>query len=249
MSPNKPTVTPLSDKSSVDEIRERFDKDVERFSNLETGQTAAMDAAYCLALIAETASRVTPHPTSILDIGCGAGNYTLKLLQHAPAISSITLNDLSAPMLARASERIAAVSKASITSKQADIRELALKDASYDIILAAAVLHHLREDHEWQSVFSKLYRALKPGGSLWIFDLVESDTREIRAIMRKYYGDYLRAFKDEAYRDFVFAYNEREDSPRSLSYQCALLSASGFNTVEVLHKNACFAAFGGIKAR
>jgi len=35
-------------KSTIEEIRERFDKDVERFSNLETGQQATMDAPLVL---------------------------------------------------------------------------------------------------------------------------------------------------------------------------------------------------------
>src|SRR5687768_11443821 len=33
-------------KSTVDEIRRRFDADVERFSNLETGQSATLDAPW-----------------------------------------------------------------------------------------------------------------------------------------------------------------------------------------------------------
>ena len=36
--------TPFDKKSSVREIKERFDADVERFSNLETGQQAVIDA-------------------------------------------------------------------------------------------------------------------------------------------------------------------------------------------------------------
>ena len=44
-------------KSTVDEIRERFD--VERFSNLETGQSATIDAPLSLTLIADAASCVT----------------------------------------------------------------------------------------------------------------------------------------------------------------------------------------------
>jgi hypothetical protein len=71
-------------KSTVDQIRERFDGDVERFSNLETGQSATIDAPLSLALIAEAASRVNPHATSLLDVGCGAGNYTLKVLERLP---------------------------------------------------------------------------------------------------------------------------------------------------------------------
>ena len=39
-------------KSSVAEIRARFDNDVERFANLETGQSATVDAPLVLELIA-----------------------------------------------------------------------------------------------------------------------------------------------------------------------------------------------------
>jgi tRNA (cmo5U34)-methyltransferase len=47
--------TPLNKKSTIDEIRERFDKDVERFSNLETGQSATMDAPLAMELITQAA--------------------------------------------------------------------------------------------------------------------------------------------------------------------------------------------------
>jgi hypothetical protein len=35
---------PLAEKSTLDEIRARFDNDAERLSRLETGQQAAIDA-------------------------------------------------------------------------------------------------------------------------------------------------------------------------------------------------------------
>src|SRR5262249_35436439 len=71
-------------KSTVDEIRQRFDEDVERFSNLETGQSATVDAPLAMALVAQAAALSTPHASHILDVGCGAGNYTLKLLEQIP---------------------------------------------------------------------------------------------------------------------------------------------------------------------
>ncbi|HMD55663.1 MAG TPA: hypothetical protein VKJ65_14040, partial [Phycisphaerae bacterium] len=48
-----------------------------------------------------------------------------------------------------------------------------------------------------------------------------------------------------AYRDDVFAYVEKEDSPRSLLWQIDLMRQVGFVDIEVLHKNTFFAAFGG----
>ena len=50
-------------------------------------------------------------------------------------------------------------------------------------------------------------------------------------------------------RDHVFGHIEQEDTPRSLTYQLELLERVGFTPVDVLHKNACFAAFGGVKQR
>src|SRR5213079_3180049 len=92
-------------KSTVDEIRQRFDADVERFSNLATGQSATVDAPLAMALVAEAAAETSPHGRHVLDVGCGAGNYTLKLLERLPNLD-VTLVDLSKPMLDRASERV-----------------------------------------------------------------------------------------------------------------------------------------------
>ncbi|MBV9868561.1 MAG: class I SAM-dependent methyltransferase [Abitibacteriaceae bacterium] len=233
-------------KSTVAQIRERFDNDVERFSNLETGQSATIDAPLSLSLITQAAATITPQATAVLDVGCGAGNYTLKLLELLPNLD-VTLIDLSRPMLDRAVERIRAVSTGKIEALQGDVRELDLGEGRFDVILAAAVLHHLREDAEWHAVFSKFYAALKPGGSFWIADLVQHSTPAVEALMWRRYGEYLTGLRDEAYRDHVFNYIEQEDTQRPLLYQIDLLRAVGFSNVEILHKNSSFAAFGGIK--
>jgi tRNA (cmo5U34)-methyltransferase len=233
-------------KSSVDEIRRRFDADVERFSNLETGQSSTIDAPLALDLIVRAAAATTPSATHLLDVGAGAGNYTLKMLEALPGLD-VTLVDLSRPMLDRAQERLRQSSARGVTTLQGDVRELALGEARFDLITAAAVLHHLRTDEEWTAVFASFHRALKPGGSLWIFDLVEHSIPSVQAIMWHRYGEYLTELRDEAYREHVFAYVEREDSPRPLMYQLDLLRRVGFADVDVLHKNGCFAAFGAVK--
>jgi tRNA (cmo5U34)-methyltransferase len=234
-------------KSTVNEIRQRFDADVERFSNLETGQSATVDAPLALALIAQAAAATTPHARHVLDVGCGAGNYTLKLLEHLPNLD-VTLIDLSQPMLKRATERIKQTTTGRIKTIQGDIRVVELSEGAFDIVLAAAVLHHLRTDSEWRDVFTAFHRALRPGGSIWIFDLVESSIATVQQLMWRQYGEYLTRLKDESYRDHVFAYVEREDTPRPLLFQLDLLRQVGFAQVEVLHKNVCFAAFGAVKA-
>jgi tRNA (cmo5U34)-methyltransferase len=233
-------------KSTPQQIRERFDKDVDRFSYLETGQSATVDAPLVLDLITRAAAATNPQAQYALDVGCGAGNYTLKLLEHLPNLD-MTLLDLSQPMLTRAKERVSKATPGNIRLLQGDIREVVFEPQSQDIILAAAVLHHLRDETEWEAVFAKFYEVLRPGGSLWISDLVNHALLPVHELMWKRYGDYLTQLKGEAYRDQVFAYIEQEDSPRPLLFQIDQLRAAGFRDVEILHKNSCFAAIGAKK--
>jgi len=237
---------PCQTKSSVKEIRERFDSDVERFSNLETGQQTTIDAPLCLELITEAAYHVNPGAKSVLDIGCGAGNYTIKLLSKIPDLDCFLI-DLSAPMLSKAKERIAVSTMGTVTTVQGDIRELNLEKESFDIIMAGAVFHHLRTEDEWYSVFRKVFEALKPGGSVWISDLVIHESENINKMFWSRYGNYLKELGGDDYRDKVLTYVEKEDSPRSVNFQLKMLEKAGFSRTEILHKNSCFAAFGAIK--
>jgi tRNA (cmo5U34)-methyltransferase len=236
---------PLEQKSTNEEIRCRFDADVERFSNLETGQSATIDAPLVLELIATSAAAATPKAERLLDVGCGAGNYTLKLLARMK-LSSITLVDLSQKMLDRAVERVSAGHDVAIDTIRGDIRQIELPSNHYDLITAAAVLHHLRTDDQWRCVFAKFHACLRPGGSLWISDLVDHATA-LAPLMWARYGNYLASFKGPEYREQVLDYVAKEDSPRPLVFQLELLREVGFGTIEVLHKNSVFAAFGAIK--
>ena len=233
-------------KSSVKDIRTRFDNDVERFSSLETGQRSFVDAEKILNRTTRAAAATMPSATHLLDVGCGAGNYTLKFLEYGPGVH-IDLVDLSQPMLDRAVERVEAATSGAVRPTQADIRECDLEPERYDVILAAAVLHHLRTDAEWETVAAKFYEALCPGGALWVADLVDHGTPSVDNVMWNEYGMYLEALDGAAYREEVFGYIEKEDTPRPLLEQISFFRRAGFRTAEILHKNTTFAAFGVMK--
>jgi len=235
-----------SKKATNQEIRERFDKDTDRFSNLETGQKTTIDAPITMDLCTEAAKYTNPQATQLLDIGCGAGNYTLKMLSKIPNLNC-TLNDLSWPMLERAKERVTPQTKGMVTLIQEDMRNLSFPDNHFDIILAAATLHHLRDDDDWEAMFTKICKWLKPGGSFWISDLITHDAQPIANLFEDQYMHYLETLGGPEYRQKVLDYVHYEDTPRSLNYQLALLEKVGFTSIDILHKNSSFAAFGGIK--
>ncbi len=236
----------LEQKSTVSEIEKRFDKDVDRFSDLETGQTATIDAPLAMELITEAAVAASSPIRRILDIGCGAGNNSMKLLQYESTLECDLL-DLSKNMLDRAYERVTLINRGTTRVFQGDFRSIELQEDYYDVILAGAVLHHLRDDADWKDMFSKFYRLLVKGGSIWITDLVSHESDQVQEMMKARYGEYLVGLGGEEYRKLVFEYIEKEDSPRAVMYQLELLREVGFSQVELLHKNSCFAAFGAIK--
>lgn len=238
--------TPLDKKSTVTEIRERFDADVERFSNLETGQQAVMDAPLVLELISELAVKFRPDAENLLDIGCGAGNNTIAILRRKGVINC-DLVDLSLPMLERARERLSEENAGDVRIYHSDFRNVELPHAHYDIVVAAAVLHHLRDDADWENAFQKIYGLLKPGGVFFVSDIVFHENEKVHEEMYKRYGEYLKRIGDPGYDRKIFDNIDKEDTPRSLSYQIDLLRKTGFGYADVLHKNSCFAAFVGIK--
>src|SRR5882724_10718507 len=172
----------LHEKSSVEQIRQRFDADVERFSKLETGQQAAMDAPLILDVVARSAAcHVVPQGT-LLDLGCGAGNFTLRVLDQVSPLNCV-LVDLSRPMLERAELRVKAVTSGRVQTIQSDIRLLSFGTAAFDIILAGQVLHHLREDAQWVEMFARFYQWLRPAGTLFVADFIAYDDPGIQTLM------------------------------------------------------------------
>jgi tRNA (cmo5U34)-methyltransferase len=233
-------------KSSPEAIQKNFDQQVDRFSNLETGQTTAIDSPLCMELVARSAALHNPEAKRVMDLGCGGGNYAVKVTSLLPDVDC-TLIDLSANMLSVAEERVAANISGKVTAIQGDYRDIALGENCYDVITAGTTLHHLREDQEWESVFTKVFKALKPGGTFWINDIVISETDEINQLML---GGWLSILRKQVSPEEVDMYMERyesEDTPRTLSYQLDLLKQVGFSKTIVLHKHFNFAAFGARK--
>jgi tRNA (cmo5U34)-methyltransferase len=184
--------TPFAQKSTTEEIRTRFDNEVERFSNLETGQQATIDAPLVLELVAQASRGHLRAQDTILDLGCGAGNFTLRVLQETKGLHC-HLADLSGRMLERAETRVRAGGAATVTAHQADLRALAFGAGTFDAILAGAVLHHLRDEADWAAAFARFHTWLKPGGRLYVADLVTFDIAGVQEIMWRRYGDFLAA--------------------------------------------------------
>lgn len=233
-------------KSSVDEIRARFDADVERFSDPKGGQASTMDAALALDMIVGTIRLLHEDAGSLLDIGCGAGNFSVRILEAVPRLRCAIL-DLSRPMLDRAASRIARAGGTVTRRIQGDVRDEELGNREHDIAVAAAVLHHLRSREEWRAVIGKIYSSLKDGGSFWLWDLVRHECPAVQEIQTRRHAVFLVEAGGEDYSKTMFDNIEREDSPETATFIMEELKRSGFEAVDIVHKNSCFAAIMAVK--
>lgn len=110
---------------------------------------------------------VQGQPQRILDLGCGTGSTTLLLKQAFPTAEVIGL-DLSPYMLAIAEQK-AVVEGLSVTWMQGDAAQVALAEASFDLV-SASLLFHETPPSVARTVLTEGYRILKPGGEIAILD-------------------------------------------------------------------------------
>lgn len=113
---------------------------------------------------------------TILDAGCGTGNYTCSMLAD---FDHIYAGDFNAGMLGEAKRRVAQHADATATVEFAKLNicdMTDLEDASFDCSINCQVVHHLPKASPGggadfaalQEACREWYRVLKPGGRLVI---------------------------------------------------------------------------------
>jgi ubiquinone/menaquinone biosynthesis C-methylase UbiE len=96
-----------------------------------------------------------------LEIGAGTGYFTLNLLR-AGLVGEATCSDISPGML-RTLEVNARRLAVEVRTQPADAEHLPFADASFDLVLGHAVLHHIPDLPRAMSEFA---RVLAPGGTV-----------------------------------------------------------------------------------
>ncbi|MDR2018353.1 MAG: class I SAM-dependent methyltransferase [Syntrophobacterales bacterium] len=102
-------------------------------------------------------SRMLPHNTSILDVGCGEGIALEKLVRMYPDRQVIGV-DLEL-------ENIKICRKFGLTAVYSDVNSLALPSSRFDFCIMIDILEHLKTPSE---AVHEVYRVLRPGGRLVI---------------------------------------------------------------------------------
>src|SRR4051794_39048332 len=96
-----------------------------------------------------------------LEVGAGTGYFSLNLLR-AGTVREAVCTDISPGML-RALEANAARLGLEVETAACDAEDLPFDDASFDLVLGHAVLHHLPD---LDRAFAEFRRVLRPGGAV-----------------------------------------------------------------------------------
>ncbi len=120
----------------------------------------------CLETVGKPLSELT-----VLDAGCGTGNYSKVLLERVGRIEAVELNP---GMIEQAQTKMATeVEAGRIRFQQGSSVSLPLESQSVDAVVINQVIHHLDDEgasgyprHE--QVFKEFARVVKPGGMLLI---------------------------------------------------------------------------------
>jgi len=105
---------------------------------------------------------LAPQPEEhVLDIGCGCGHTSLSLAQRVGAKGSVTGIDISAPMLAVASQL--AAEHSSIQFVEADAQTHAFEPERYDVVFSRFGVMFFEDP---VAAFANIRSALNPSGRL-----------------------------------------------------------------------------------
>jgi ubiquinone/menaquinone biosynthesis C-methylase UbiE len=96
-----------------------------------------------------------------LEIGAGTGYFSLNLLQ-AGVVKHATCTDISPGMLRTLASNAQRLGL-DVRTARADAESLPFADASFDLVLGHAVLHHLPD---LTKAFAEFHRVLAPGGCI-----------------------------------------------------------------------------------
>lgn len=128
-----------------------------------------------------------PARGSILDLGTGTAQIPIEFCRQSPS-GSIVAIDLAEEMLAIARQNVAAAGfDDRIRLERVNARGLPYTDGAFDAVISNSIIHHIPEP---ASAFAEMVRVCKPGGRLFIRDLIRPANFEtLQQLVKLYAAD------------------------------------------------------------
>ncbi|WP_313949455.1 methyltransferase domain-containing protein [Frankia sp. AvcI1] len=107
----------------------------------------------------------------ILDVACGGGHVAAAA---APRVRQVVGVDLTPTMLGLAADRVRTAGLTNVLLQRGHATALPFLDASFDLVVCRAALHHFAEPG---AAIAEMARVCRPGGRVAVADMVPPDAR------------------------------------------------------------------------
>ena len=185
----------------------------------------------------------TFSPNNILDLGCGNGNVTSRLLQLFPE-SNFTLLDASQEMINLCKKQFKDYNVEYVESYFKDYK---FKDNHFDLITAGFSLHHC-DSEEKKILFRSINRSLKKGGIFSCSDLmINKNKPEHLVLLKKWKSFVYESFPDGEKWEWLMEHYDAFDNPDDYNDQIKWLNEAGFKDVRLPTKENWWAHIQAIK--
>jgi tRNA (cmo5U34)-methyltransferase len=192
----------------------------------------------------------------ILELGCGTGELSLKILNHCPSAQVVAV-DYSPRMLQFAQGKMHPAGYVNRwTGMEADFGEWAHNPTAtgvgthFDACVSSLAIHHLTDEMKGK-LFQQIRNHLNPGGVFWNADptlpespLLAATYQSIREEWLNQQGTTLAEIRTRLGSSSTQGYSS-QDQLATLTNQLQMLTQAGFEPVAVPWKYYGLAVFGG----
>ncbi|MGM5470209.1 class I SAM-dependent methyltransferase [Flavobacteriaceae bacterium LMO-SS05] len=184
------------------------------------------------------------NPKHILDLGCGNGIITSKLLPLFPN-SHYTLLDASDKMLEICEAQFGVQHS---TYVQSYFQDYEFKKNQFDMVVAGFSIHHCNAKDK-QKLYKAIYRSLTPNGMFMCSDLmVERNTKEHDTLVELWKTFVNKNPTDQETWDWLMDHYQAYDHPNGLDKQLKWLRQAGFTDFKISIYDAYWVHLKAIKA-
>jgi cyclopropane fatty-acyl-phospholipid synthase-like methyltransferase len=174
---------------------------------------------------------------NLLDLGCGDAFYMAQILKNSQITNYYGI-DLSEIALQEAQQNLATINcdKQFIQANLIDF--IASQQAKFDLIIAGYSIHHLTLT-EKENFFAQAAIALKPGGSLLIYDVVRAEDETRIDYLDRWWKNCSNNWKAMTSEEFDLIKNHvyNNDHPETFTILNQLATKQQYKKVESLYKD------------
>lgn len=142
------------------------------------------------------------HPLRVLDAGTGTAQIPIELCRRTVGCS-VTAIDLAGEMLKVAEQNVVSAGFGNrIQLQRVDSKQLPDEDASFDAVISNSIVHHIPEPKQ---VLAEMARVVRPGGVLFVRDLLRPNDLETVSQLVETYAGQSNTHQQQMFRDSLCA--------------------------------------------